>query len=98
MNHSSAVYEGVSKQALDRALEVKDAILNKRPIRAIASLDKNMLLGEEKNRTLLSIFLRTPNWENIDEKKTDEGRITVGNLADNEVNKDPLASFKLLLR
>ena len=86
---------------MERALEVKEAILNKRPIRALVSLDKNMLLGDEKHRNLLSIFLRTANWEKIDVRNPGEGSANVCDFGDrvvNEGNKDPLASFKLLLR
>lgn len=88
----------MSKEAVERALEVKEAILNKRPIKALASLDKNMLLGDEKHRSLLNIFLRTPNWERIDESNPGAGSVTVSDGVVNEANKDPLASFKLLLR
>ena len=91
----------MSKEALERALEVKDAILNKRPIRALASLDKNMLLGDEKHRNLLSIFIRTLNWEKNDERILGEGSVQVGDFGDRvatEMNEDPLASFMLLLR
>lgn len=83
---------------MERALEVKEAILNKCPIKALASLDKNMLLGDEKHRNLLNIFLRTPNWERIDEINHGAGSVNVTDGVVNEVNIDPLASFKLLLR
>ena len=85
---------------MERALEVKDAILNKRPIRALASLDKNMLLGDEKHRNLLNIFIRTLNWEKKDEKIPGEGSVQVGDFdrVATKMNEDPLASFMLLLR
>lgn len=86
---------------MERALEVKEAILNKRPIRALASLDKNMLLGDEKHRNLLSIFIRTLNWEKNDEKIPCKGSVPVVDFGDRvakEMNEDPLASFMLLLR
>ena len=49
--------------ALRRALEVKDAILKRCPVRALATLDKNLMLGDPKNRELISLFLRARDWD-----------------------------------
>ena len=52
----------MSSSALKRALEVKDAILKRCPVRALATLDKNLMLGDAKNRELISLFLRA-DWD-----------------------------------
>jgi hypothetical protein len=41
---------------------VKEAILNRRPIKALAALDRNMMLGDAKHRELLSLFLQVRDW------------------------------------
>lgn len=41
---------------------MKDAILKRCPVRALATLDKNLMLGDAKNRELISLFLRARNW------------------------------------
>ena len=41
-------FQGVSSAAIDRALQVKQCILTRQPIQALATLDKNLMLGEKK--------------------------------------------------
>jgi DNA mismatch repair protein MSH5 len=59
---SCARNAGVSTSALDRALEVKECITSKRPIKALATFDRNMMLGDQKHRDLLSLFLSVKDW------------------------------------
>ena len=49
--------------AVKRAQEVKESILKRCPVRALATLDKNMMLGDPRNRDLLSLFLNTLDWD-----------------------------------
>ena len=41
---------------------MKDAILKRCPVRALATLDKNLMLGDARNRELISLFLRARDW------------------------------------
>lgn len=51
---------------------MKEAILNRRPIKALASLDRNMMLGDAKHRELLSLFLQ------VSDSKSNTGHRTNG--------------------
>lgn len=90
---------GVSTRALERALEVKEAILNRRPIKALASLDRNMMLGDAKHRDLLSLFLRVRDWGSDTGHRRNGGGGGIDDNADTVTTetRDALSLFKLAL-
>ena len=51
-------FQGVSSSAIDRALQVKQCILTRQPIQALATLDKNLMLGEKKVRRQNDLYCK----------------------------------------